>query len=143
MGCRVAGLTGRPRRQRSALVGGALLFAMVAGACDQATPSPAATPAGDPDVAIDLIAWGIAFQPGAVTISAGTDFVVNLDNRDAGVPHNVVLLAGPNFSTTLAKGEIKAGPATMDLAVEGLIPGRYRLICEVHPNMIVELTVEP
>ena len=116
---------------------------MVAGACDQATPSPAATPAGDPDVAIDLIAEGIAFQPGAVTISAGTDFVVNLDNRDAGVPHNVVLLAGPNFSTTLAKGEIKVGPATMDLAVEGLIPGRYRLICEVHPNMIVELTVEP
>lgn len=107
------------------------------------SPSPSPAPANAPGLRIDLVAQDIAFQPGAVGIPAGTDIVVHLDNRDAGVPHNVALLAGGNFSTTLAKGEIVTGPAAVDLAIGGLIPGRYRLMCEVHPNMVVDLTVEP
>jgi len=119
-----------------------LVVALIVAACGQA-PSPSPAPAIAPGVRIDLIAEGIAFQPGAVAIPAGTDFVVHLDNRDAGVPHNVALLADANFSTTLTKGEIVTGPAVVDLAIAGLIPGRYRLMCEVHPNMLVDLTVEP
>lgn len=120
----------------------AMLLALTAAACGSA-PSPSPAPAIGPGVRIDLVAVNIDFQPGAVAIPAGTDFVVHLDNRDPGVPHNVVLLAGANFTTTLAKGEIVNGPAVVDLAVAGLIPGSYRLMCEVHPNMLVDLTVEP
>ena len=119
-----------------------LIIALVVAACGP-SPSPSPAPATEPDVRIDLIAEAIAFQPGAVAIPAGRDFVVRLDNRDAGVPHNVALLADANFSTTLAKGEIVTGPAVVDLAIAGLIPGRYRLMCEVHPNMLVDLTVQP
>lgn len=119
-----------------------LVLASVA-ACGQATPSPSPAPANAPGVRIDIVAEAIEFQPAAVTIPSGTDFVVRLDNRDAGVPHNVALLADANFSTTLAKGEIVTGPAVVDLAIAGLIPGRYRLMCEVHPNMLVDVTVEP
>lgn len=119
-----------------------LVVALVVAACG-ATATPMPAPAGAPEVRIDVVARDIAFQPAAVAIPAGTDFVVHLDNRDAGVPHNVALLADANFSTTLAKGEIVTGPEVVDLAIAGLIPGRYRLMCEVHPNMLVDLTVEP
>lgn len=107
------------------------------------SPSPAPAPANGLGVRIDIVAEAIEFQPAAVTIPSGTDFVVHLDNRDDGVPHNVALLADANFTTTLAKGEIVTGPAVVDLAIAGLIPGRYRLMCEVHPNMLVDLSVEP
>lgn len=119
-----------------------MLLVLTAAACGSA-PSPSPAPAIGPDVRIDLVAQDIAFTPAAVAIPAGTDFVIRLDNRDAGIPHNVVLLADANFTTTLAKGEIVNGPAVVDLAVAGLIPGSYRLMCEVHPNMLVDLTVEP
>jgi len=122
----------------------AMLLVLTAAACGSApSPSPSTGPAIGPGVRIDLVAVNIEFQPGAVAIPAGTDFVVRLDNRDAGIPHNVVLLADANFTTTLAKGEIVNGPSVVDLAVAGLIPGSYRLMCEVHPNMVADLTVEP
>lgn len=119
-----------------------LFLVLVVAGCGSA-PSPSPGPVIGPGVRIDLVAVNIEFQPGAVAIPAGTDFVVHLDNRDAGVPHNVALLADANFTTTLAKGEIVTGPAVVDLAIAGLIPGSYRLMCEVHPNMLVDLTVEP
>ncbi|MGK2849311.1 MAG: cupredoxin domain-containing protein [Candidatus Limnocylindrales bacterium] len=124
----------------------AMLLVLTAAACGAApSPSPSPSPglASAPSVRIDLVAANIEFQPAAVAIPAGTDFVVHLDNRDAGVPHNVALLADANFTTTLAKGEIVNGPAVVDLAIAGLIPGSYRLMCEVHPNMVADLTVEP
>lgn len=122
----------------------AMLLVLTAAACGSApSPSPSTGPEVGPGVRIDLVAANIEFQPSAVAIPAGTDFVVHLDNRDAGVPHNVALLADANFATTLAKGEIVTGPAVVDLAIAGLIPGSYRLMCEVHPNMLVDLTVEP
>lgn len=121
----------------------AIAAVLIVAACGASPPSAAPAPANAPGVRVDLVAEAIEFQPAAVTIPAGTDFVVHLDNRDDGIPHNVALLADANFTRTLAKGEIVTGPAVVDLTIAGLIPGRYRLMCEVHPNMLVNLTVEP
>lgn len=132
----------------TARVAGALLVAaaVAIGACGGPTPSPSPLPsAAEPvaDIVIDLVAQDVALQPGMMTVPAGVEIQVHFDNRDVGVPHNVVLLADANFSTTLIKSEIVNGPAKQDITIAGLIPGRYRFSCEVHPNMASDLFVEP
>jgi len=99
-------------------------------------------PVGPIDMTI--VAEGIAYDPPGVVVPAGAPLRITLDNRDVDVPHNVQLLAGPGFTTVLAKSEIVIGPATTRLMfLQGLVPGNYRFGCEVHPNMTSELTVRP
>jgi plastocyanin len=118
------------------------MIGIVAIACGGPTPTAAPAPpaAGDP-VVIDLVAKDIVFVPTAFDAPAGADLIVRLDNRDAGVPHNVALMGDAAFSTKLGASDIVSGPAFADLLVPGLIAGRYQLICEVHPNMTATLDV--
>jgi plastocyanin len=100
-------------------------------------------PIGGP-IDMTIVAANIAYDPPAAVIPAGAALRITLDNRDVDVPHNVQLLAGPGFTTTLAKSEIVTGPATtQQITVSGLMPGNYRFACEVHPNMTSELSVRP
>ncbi|MEX2183203.1 MAG: cupredoxin domain-containing protein [Chloroflexota bacterium] len=114
------------------------------GGSDEPAPSVTTTAGVGPiEVALRIIAEDIAFQPADLSAPAGVGLAVTFDHRDAGIPHNLVLMGDAGFSTKLAETEIVNGPATLLLEVPGLIPGSYRFTCAVHPNMITELTIEP
>lgn len=127
------GATGTGRLVAALVIAAALAI----GACSETTPLPVAIgPA-----AVTIVARNIAFEPATLTVAAGVALDVRFENRDADVPHNLILLAGPQFSTTLSKSEIVTGPAALDISIAGLAPGRYRFACEVHPMMTTDLTV--
>lgn len=111
--------------------------------CGASEPSTAPAPDEGPPALIDIVAADIAFEPTSITIPAGVDVRVHITNRDAAVPHNVALQAGPGFATKLIASEIMTGPAVNDLDIPGLVAGRYRFVCEVHPMMTVEVQVGP
>ena len=103
--------------------------------------SPAAAP-GTPVAAtggqVTVTAQNIALWPAQITTLPGP-LTIDYQNRDAGVPHDLVLFAGNDIK--LASTEIITGPATTTLAVPALVPGPYRLTCTVHPNMTASLEV--
>jgi plastocyanin len=109
--------------------------------CGADTTVPTAVPPGQ--VELVIVAENIDFHPPEAVVPAGVPLVVRLDNRDADVPHNAQLGAGPGFAAVLATTEIVVGPATTPrLVVPGLVPGAYRFTCQVHPNMTMGLTVQ-
>jgi plastocyanin len=121
------------------VVAGIVLASTMVGGCG----APAANEAPPSVVAGQLVvvARDIAFTPAEVTMTSDTALTVVLDNQDAGVPHNVALLGGPGEGTKLAKTEIVSGVAQARFSIPPLIPGGYRLICEVHPTMTANLRV--
>jgi plastocyanin len=109
--------------------------ALVAACAGEPVPTPAAP---DGMIEIRLVAQGIAFAPPEVGAPSGTPLRLVLDNRDPGVPHNVALTVG---DVTLAETEIVPGPDEAEVEVPGLPPGRYQLVCLVHPTMVTILGV--
>ena len=72
--------------------------------------------------------------------AAGQAFVLEFDNNDAGIPHNVEIKnAG---GTSMFKGQIITGPAKVSYQVPALPAGSYMFVCDVHPNMTGTLTVQ-
>lgn len=130
-------------RRRMILVAGllGLLFA-VAGCAETAPDGSPAAPLGE--ARIELVAAGIAFDRAEVSVEPDRAFRIVLDNRDVNIPHGIAVMGGPGFSTEVIAGEIVNGPAQVELALPtGLVAGAYRLICPVHPMMVVDLTVAP
>jgi hypothetical protein len=124
----------------------AAVLVAVTASCAEGGPTPAPAAPDEPIVAgvmqaLTLTAHDIALEPAVLTVPAAVDLHVELDNRDPGIPHGLVLRAGPGFGMTLRESEIVAGPASTSIEVPGLIPGRYQFSCPVHPNMTADLTV--
>lgn len=130
-------MTGRRR------AGVLVTIALVVAACSPAEPTPGAAVVGSSGAPgeLTIVARNILFDPPALSVPAGIPLTITFDNQEAGIPHNLRLLGDAQFSTTLVESEIVAGPATLQLAVPGLVPGRYRFGCSVHPHMGVDLTV--
>jgi plastocyanin len=120
------------------------ILAALISACGEAaatvTPAPGAG-ATDGAVPLAITAQDIAFKPASLTAPAGRLLQVTFDNRDGGVPHNLVLMAGPDLTTELVKSEIVTGPATQVVSIPGLIPEIYQFTCTVHPNMTAKLVI--
>jgi len=87
-----------------------------------------------------IAAANIEFVPNQVSVAAGVPFTIGFDNRDAGVPHDLVLtgLSGE----IIAQTGVVAGPAHVSIQVPALAPGSYTFTCQVHPNMVGTLTAE-
>ena len=105
-----------------------------ASAAPVAGGSPAATGA-----TLHISAQNIAFDTDHLAAAAGQAFVLEFDNNDAGVPHNVEILDAHGAS--MFKGQIITGPATASYQVPALPAGSYTFLCDVHPNMTGTLTV--
>jgi mono/diheme cytochrome c family protein/plastocyanin len=102
---------------------------------------PTAAPSGEPSGEIvTVIAIGVAFNPDTYTVPANTPFVLRLDNQDPSVPHDVVVR--DSGGAEVLKTEIISGPATTDVASDGLAAGSYPFICSIHPNMTGTLTAQ-
>jgi plastocyanin len=128
-----------PRRRAAIL----LAVSVLVGACAAAGPSAGAAVVGSSGspAALTIVAVDIAFEPSALGAPAGVPLAITFDNQDEGIPHNLRLLGDAGFSTTLVESEIVTGPATQLVAIPGLVPGRYRFDCTIHPNMTADLTV--
>jgi len=126
------------------LIAAAMMAFTGCGEPDLVAPSAISTAqVGPVEVALRIVAQDIEFQPPGLSAPSGMGLAVTFDHRDAGIPHNLVLLGDAGFSTRLAETEVVNGPATLILEVPGLIPGAYRFTCDVHPNMTTGLTIGP
>jgi hypothetical protein len=139
--CIRQGLTVAPRRRPSTLaLLGAVALGLAVQACggDPAPVSPVAQPA-----LVRLVARGIELQPARLELPAGVPIQIDLDNTDAGVPHGLVLSTGTSGvpPRTLAEAEIFVGPERRTLSLAPLVSGPYLFSCQVHPTMLVEVTV--
>jgi len=80
----------------------------------------------------------IAFDTDHLSAPAGKAFVLEFDNNDPGVPHNVEIKDASGAS--VFKGQIITGPAKVSYQVPALPAGSYTFVCDVHPTMTGTLT---
>jgi hypothetical protein len=115
-----------------------------------AAPSPTAdpgeAPAPEPDgdgggecgadgeIALDIVAEGIAWDTTCLVAPANEPFTVNVDNQDEGIPHNFDLLTEEG-GDQIAATPVENGIVQQTLDVDPLDAGEYFYICDVHPNM--------
>jgi len=86
-------------------------------------------------VTTTVVAQNIAFDTSTITLAADTEQVVTLDNRDAGVQHNIAIYTDASMTEELFNGELITGPTTVDYTIPPLPAGEYYFVCIVHPNM--------
>jgi len=97
-----------------------------------AEPSPASSSAAAA-AQLHISAQNIAFDTNHLEAPAGKAFVLEFDNNDPGIPHNVEIKDATGAS--LFKGQIITGPAKTSYQVPALAAGSYTFVCDVHPNM--------
>jgi plastocyanin len=116
----------------------ALALAALVAACGG---SPSAT--GTTPPRIEIVAEGIAFSPARLDLPANTPLTFVLVNRDAGVPHGVLVATRTSGvePTHLGESEIVTGPAEFEFSIMPLPAGPYLFSCPVHPNMQIEVDV--
>ena len=99
------------------------------------TTAIATIPSGS--VTINLVASGIAFDRGQITVPAGSQVTINFDNRDTGIPHNFALYADISATAPIFKGDIITGPSmTTYYFTAPARPGTYYFQCDVHPSLM-------
>ena len=86
-----------------------------------------------------LAALNIQWEQKELSAPAGTEFVIHFNNKDAGVPHDVVIKDAAGM--TMFQGTRVDGPAEVDYTVPPLAAGTYTFICSFHPNMVGTLTI--
>jgi len=133
----------RPQIRASTIVsmlGATAGVAMLAGGIALAVVSEGGGEApggGEPGGAagITVVAQDIAFDTGTIELAADTPTTITLDNRDAGVQHNVAIYADDTRSEVLFQGELLTGAGTIAYQIPPLPAGEYYFQCDVHPNM--------
>jgi plastocyanin len=109
-------------------------------------PSGAASAAPDPtgsaapiEATLHISAQNIQFDTDHLEAPAGQAWVLEFDNNDPGIPHNVEILDATGAS--VFKGQIVTGPTQASYQVPALAAGSYKFLCDVHPTMTGTLTV--
>jgi plastocyanin len=82
-----------------------------------------------------VVAQNIAFDTSTITLPAGQPATITLDNRDAGIQHNIMITTDSTLETQLFNGELITGPAMVEYQIPPLDAGEYYFLCLVHPNM--------
>jgi plastocyanin len=79
-----------------------------------------------------ITAQNTAFQPTSLTASGGGQITIHFDNKDANIPHNVVVTKDA-AADILFSGDIITGPAAKDYTFAAPPPGDYFFHCAIHP----------
>lgn len=116
----------------------ALALAALVAACGG---SPSTT--GTTQPRIEIVAEGVAFSPARLELPANTTLTFVVVNRDAGVPHGVLVATRTSGvePKQLGESEVVTGPAEFEFSITPLPAGPYLFSCPVHPNMQIEVDV--
>lgn len=114
---------------------GIAVLSLAAAGCGPSGPDPDAPFAG---ATLRIQARDLTFAPDIATAPAGTPLRVILDNKDAGVPHNIRVFQG---DTEVAKSASVQGPGIAAIELPALAAGRYQFACTIHPDMIGTIIV--
>jgi plastocyanin len=93
-----------------------------------------------PAADVTLVAQNISFDQSSITIPAGKPFTIAFDNRDPGIPHDVVIKG--SSGDTLFQGDLVTGPKAVVYNVPAIPAGTYTFVCSVHPNMTGTVTAQ-
>ncbi|HLG12724.1 MAG TPA: cupredoxin domain-containing protein [Dehalococcoidia bacterium] len=113
-----------------ALYGGALLVDREETAASDGGGGPNE---GEP-TNVTIVAQNLKFDKDSITANAGLEVTVTLDNRDAGVLHNVAFYTNRSASSKIFGGGIITGPATEKFSFPAPAAGSYFFRCDVHPD---------
>ena len=84
-------------------------------------------------VVIDLVAQNVAFDKSTLTVKAGAQVTININNKDS-MPHNVGIYIDQSAAQVIFKGEVFTGPTTRTYSFTApSAPGTYFFRCDVHP----------
>jgi plastocyanin len=100
-----------------------------------ATPATSPAPSYDP-ITLTVTARNIEFLPNSLTIPAHVAVMLVMDNRDAGVLHDLgVNVVGGGRTETCE------GPCKSSFVFAAHVPGSYHFFCSLHPEMVGDLHV--
>jgi plastocyanin len=120
----------------SAACSTATTTATVAPASSATVQSPVATAAPGNTVTINLVTENMAFDTTTITVKAGSEVVVNMNNKDR-IGHNLAVYTDQSASQVIFKGEIFGGPATRTFTFTApSTPGTYFFRCDPHPSQM-------
>jgi hypothetical protein len=89
-----------------------------------------------------LVAMNVAFDLREIRIPADQPAHLRLDNKDAGILHNIAVYRDRQASELVARGKLFDGPEVRDYRFEGFAPGTYYFQCDLHPSMNGSLIAE-
>ena len=110
-----------------------------ASAAPSAGASEAPASAGTGGSVVQISALNIAFEQTDVSAPADSAFTIHFNNKDASVPHDIVIKDGSG--TEKFRGNPVTGPTETDYQVPALAAGDYTFVCSIHPNMTGKLKV--
>ena len=106
------------------------------------TPEAAAAQTAK-SVTIDIVSVNMAFDLDTITVPAGAEVTINLDNQDDGVPHNVSFYTDESAAEEIFIGDLITGPDRVTQTFTAPSdPGAYYFQCDVHPFMNGAFVVE-
>ena len=99
------------------------------------TASPSIPPPGGQTQTVLVVAQTTAFNTKEIDLKANGPVSLTLDNRDAGIPHNLEILTSAGGSTIEKGPDPFAGPAKQTWTFTAPAAGTYYFQCIVHPSM--------
>lgn len=88
----------------------------------------------DDAVSLELVAEGNSFDEDTLTVPAGAQVVLELDNRD-NVGHNFALYESEAAEDVIFQGEVVTEPTTYEFTAPDE-PGTYHFQCDPHADLM-------
>jgi plastocyanin len=110
----------------------AVLAALVVPACGGTSGALGPPPAGD----VVLVARNTQWDKTDIQVPSGRDVVFVVENQDKGIAHNLHIKDIPGEPRT----KLEKGPVYQTLKVRFDQPGKYKFVCDLHPNMTGTIT---
>lgn len=99
------------------------------------TVAEGAEPGGGGGGPQTVVAADLSFDTDTIELPADTASQLVLDNKDAGVPHNIAIFTDDTLADVLFKGDLVTGPDQQTYEIPALSAGEYFFHCDVHPSM--------
>lgn len=86
-------------------------------------------------------AKGIAFLEKEIHLKADAPAVIDFDNQDKGIPHNIAIYTAEDYAQAIFTGNIASGPIRTVYEFKAPPAGTYPFKCDVHANMTGKVVV--